>query len=95
MAWTAASFKAARPEFGKTPDAEVTLALNNAAAYCSESAFGDQYDNAISLYAAHLLSIAPGGQHSRVSSIFGKTTYIVQWEELARIYGGGPRLVGA
>jgi hypothetical protein len=97
MVWTAATFKARWAEFTPTPDATVTAVLAEAATYCDERLFGDRYDQAVGLYAAHLLSIAPFGQQARAD---GKgppgtdTTYLQQWTRLARAVAGGPWTMG-
>lgn len=94
MAWTAASFKAAKPEFRDTDDELVDTALVDAASYCSQAVFGDAYDQAIGLYAAHLLSIASSGQQARLKSDATKTTYLVQWKRLVRAVVPSAQTIG-
>ena len=95
MSWTATTFKAAKPEFGATPDAVVTTALTDAADECDERVFGATYDQAVGLLAAHKLSIAPGGQPARLKGMApGDTTYLLEWKRLARKKAGGPMVTG-
>ncbi|HSN27175.1 MAG TPA: DUF4054 domain-containing protein [Kofleriaceae bacterium] len=94
MAWTAASYKAAFPEFAATPDAQVTAALNSAALRCDSRLFGATIDDAVALLAGHLLSISPSGQQSRLDSDSADTTYYREWLKLAGVAGGGPWLAG-
>ena len=94
MAWTAATYKAAYPEFAATPDAQVTAALNSATLRCDSRLFGASIDDAIGLLAGHLLSISPSGQQSRLASDSADTTYYQEWLRLARVGAGGPWIAG-
>ena len=94
MAWTADSFRVAKPEFAEAADALVNGALADAAAYCNATVFADAYDQAIGLYAAHRLAISPFGQMARLESEKGESTYYVQWRRLARMYVPTAQTVG-
>ncbi len=94
MAWTATTFKAIYTEFANTPDATVTDALASAVAKNDLRVLGDSYDQAVALYAAHLLSIAPGGQQARLQKNSLETTYSAQWKDLARSCAGGGWTIG-
>lgn len=69
-----AGFRARFPEFRTAPDAVVTAALTAAAGETSTD-FGDSYDEAHGLLAAHKLAISPFGQSARMVSDKGETTY--------------------
>jgi hypothetical protein len=90
MAWTAASFKARRPTFNPVADAVVTSALEEAARRVDPRVFGDRTDDAVSLLAAHLLSVDPGGQAARLKSTNASTTYLEDYRRLMRERAGGP-----
>lgn len=89
MAWTAASFKARWPEFEPVADDTVTGALAEAGRRNDARVFGDRTDDAVGLYAAHLLAISPGGQQARLKSDSANTTYNREWERLAAACAGG------
>jgi hypothetical protein len=94
VAWTAATFKAAYPEFAATADTQVAAALNSAALRCDARLFGTLIDDAVALLAGHLLSISPSGQMSRLESDEADTTYHREWLKLAQVAAGGPWLAG-
>lgn len=96
MAWTAATFRAARPEFAEIADAVVTLALSDAASEVDSRVYGTTYDQAVSLLAAHKLSITPYGQGARLEpkSGDGTTTYLAEFERLTRKKAGGFWTIG-
>ena len=80
MAVTVASFKAEYQEFDATPDAVVQAKLNAAVHRLDERIFGPRYDDAVSLFAAHLLALSPGGATGRLegaasSDSWERTTY--------------------
>jgi len=68
MAVTAASLKAAWPEFDAAADALVTSKISQAERSLSESAFADSdtYDDAVTLKACHLLALTPDGRAMRL-----------------------------
>jgi len=92
--WTASTFRAAKPEFSDATDPQVETALADAGAYCNADVFGDQHDQAVGLYAAHLLAISPFGQNARLVNKQGDTTYRTQWRRLARVCTPSPQTVG-
>lgn len=94
MSWTPTTFKAAFDEFSAISDAKVTLALAEAADTCDERVFGDSYDAAVGLWAAHVLSSSPGGQQSRLASDMADTTYRQRWQQLAQRKAGGAWAIG-
>lgn len=95
-AWTAATFKAARQEFASIADASVTLALNDATSELDPRVFGDTFDQAVGLLAAHKLSVSPYGQQARLEpkSGDGTTTYHAELQRLTRKRAGGFWAVG-
>ena len=95
-AWTAASFKAARQEFANIADAAVTLALSDATSELDPRVFGDTFDQAVGLLAAHKLSVSPYGQQARLEPKTGDgtTTYHAELQRLTRKKAGGFWAVG-
>jgi hypothetical protein len=95
-AWTAASFKAARQEFATLADAAVTLALSDATSELDPRVFGDTFDQAVGLLAAHKLSVSPFGQQARLEPKTGDgtTTYHAELQRLTRKKAGGFWAVG-
>lgn len=96
MAWTAATFKAARPEFAEVADAIVTQYLADAVADNDVRVFGTTgIDAMVSLDAADRIACSPYGQQARLDpKSDGRTIYRVQWERLARDKAGGPIAIG-
>jgi len=95
MGWSAASFKAARPEFAPVADARVEAALQDAERLCDVRLFRADHDAAVSARAAHILAVSPHGMQARMEpAADGKTTYLAEWERLARARAGGPWAVG-
>lgn len=93
MAWTATTFKARWTEFAPTEDARVVAVLTAAARRCAPSVFGADTDEAVGLYAAHLLATSPHGMQARQEGD-DTTTYYAEWARLARQRAGGPWSVG-
>lgn len=83
-----ATFRTTYPELKNASDGSVNNALSGASALVSSSAFGDAYDLAHGLMAAHLLSVAPGGQGARkdpkrpAPTGWKATTYGEQYEQI-------------
>lgn len=100
MAWTATSFKARYPEFAPTPDAQVNGALADATARIDTRLLSTaNYDAAVGLLTAHLLSITPFGQQARLEgekepSGGTGSTYNSELKRLLRLAGGGPWFAG-
>lgn len=68
MTVTAASLKAAWPEFDAAADLLVTAKISQAERSLSEDAFpdSDTYDDAVTLKACHLLALTPDGRAMRL-----------------------------
>jgi len=66
MTVTAASLKAAWPEFDSAADALVTSKITQAYLSLSEATWGDLYDDAVTLKACHLLALTPDGRAMRL-----------------------------
>lgn len=95
MAWTATTFKVRWPEFAPQSDALVVAVLAEAAAECDERIFGASYDHAVGLLAAHKLGMGPFGQTARQEgNDKAKTSYLDEWNRLARARAGGPFVTG-
>lgn len=94
MATTYAGFIVERPEFAAVPEAQITAAITSATRRCNAAHFGADLDDAVSLYAAHLLSLSPFGKPARKADD-GVSSYLIEWKRLARARAGGPRTVGA
>lgn len=95
MAVTVASLRTTRPEFEGTPTAVVQAAIDDADTEVDPRVFGEKADQAVSLLAAHKLSLAPFGQQARLApklvqdSPHGTTTYGTEYDALVRQCGGG------
>ena len=94
MAYTATTFKAAYTEFANVADARVTLELANATRRCNATVFGDDFDAAVALLTAHLLSLSPFGQRGTQDETANTTRYWDEWKRLARARAGGPWVTG-
>lgn len=91
MAVTVASFQAEYPEFVATPEAVVQAKLNAAVRRLDARMLGARYDDAVSLFTAHLLVLSPGGATGRLekgatSDAWASTTY---GAELSTMLSGG------
>lgn len=86
-----AAFRVQYPEFVATADATVEAKLAAAETRTDRDAFGDDADAAQGLLAAHLLALSPFGVPARKSDST-ETTYLVEWQRLARARCGGPRV---
>jgi hypothetical protein len=94
VTWTAASFKSRWPEFVPIEDARVEAVLAEAALETDARVYGQSYDHAVGLLAAHKLAISPGGMQARLESKDGSTTYGKERAALSRKRGGGPWVTG-
>jgi hypothetical protein len=102
MSWTPDAFRARWPEFSQASDAEVNAVLTAAALRNDARIFGASYDEAVGLYAAHLLSLARYGQYGQRGSIDQKPAgsqpqpnpYLAEWQRLARMKAGGFYTIG-
>ena len=66
MTVTAASLKAAWPEFDDAADVLVTAKIARAYDSLDETTWGDLYDDAVTLKACHLLALTPDGRAMRL-----------------------------
>lgn len=100
MAVTVASLRADRPEFDPTAEAVVQAAITAAEREVDPAVFGEKTDEAVSLLAAHKLSISPFGQQARLApkaqggGLHGSTIYGVEYDALTRQCAGGFWVVG-
>lgn len=95
MAWTATTLKARFTELAPLGDSVVTAAIAEAEAECDARVFGASYDGAVGLLAAHKLSMGPGGATARQEgNDKARTTYLEEWQRLARNRAGGPWVTG-
>ena len=104
MPWTPTTFCQAYPTFQPTLDVDtakgttvVAQALATALLECDARVFGQSQDEAVRLYASHLLAIDPGGQMARLDSKAkggATSTYLDEWNSLARRKGGGAWTAG-
>ena len=107
MAVTAASLKARFNEFAATADDVVTANIAAALARTSARVFSTEatFDEAVTLRAAHLLCISPGGTTGRLEGValaspstiaadLGRTTYGATLLGMMRERAGGPHMVG-
>ena len=103
MTVTAASLKAAWPEFDAAADALVTSKIAQAERSLAESVFGDTYDDAVTLKACHLLAMMPDGRPMRLDPEgksghwgLGLTVYGQELDDMIRASTVGlARLAGA
>jgi Protein of unknown function (DUF4054) len=95
---TLALFRSTFPEFASAPDAQVSQQIAWAQFQIDPNVFGLQAEQAHGLLVAHALSLAPGGQQSRLdpktlraldaSSALETTTYgmtFVQMRQIATV----------
>lgn len=100
MPFDAATFKARYPEFAPTPDALVTATLADATARIDSRLLSTaNFNAAVGLLTAHLLSISPFGQQARLEgekepSGGTGSTYNSELKRLLRLAGGGPWTTG-
>lgn len=99
MGWTVATFKARWAEFEPTPEATVQAVLNEAARQLDARLFGDRFDDAVGLLAAHKLSISPRGQTGRKekgasTDPLAQTTYGLELITMMQGAAGGPWACG-
>lgn len=95
MAWTATTLKARYVELAPLGDPVVTAAIAEAEAECDARVFGASYDHAVGLMAAHKLTHGPGGATARQEgNDKARTTYLEEWQRLARMRAGGPWVTG-
>ena len=81
MALTVKQFKNEYPQFRQTDEALVSAKLA-AAGRRIGALWADRADDGQGLLAAHLLSIAPGGENARLQKDMGKTIYQDEYEQM-------------
>lgn len=101
MAIDADGFRVRFPEFERTPGGLIDAKLAEAELEISRAVWGAKADLGVGYLAAHLLSMAPTGQHARLVPRNAKatrrdalTTYERQYKRLLRMVSGGFRVVG-
>jgi hypothetical protein len=86
MAIVAADFVAAFPEFDEINTlvpTSVSSALARASSYCDPVVWGDRYQDAVFVKAAHLLSMTAFGENARIDAKQA-TAYGVTFKEMLR-----------
>ncbi len=68
MAVTATQIKTEFPEFANAETALIEAKIADAMALLSESAWGDDYDQAVKYKACHLLALSPTGEFARLDA---------------------------
>jgi hypothetical protein len=85
MAYSAAAFVEAFPEFATTNTAKplyVGRKLAEAATYVDPCVWpAERVEDAIYIKAAHLLSMSPHGENARLHKFSDKTLYSVLWDQ--------------
>lgn len=101
MALDADGFRLRFPEFDRTPTELVDAKLAEAELEIDRTVWGTKADLGVGYLAAHLLSIAPTGQHARLVPRNAKatredalTTYERQYKRLLKMVSSGFRIVG-
>jgi hypothetical protein len=82
-----------QPTFDLTPDALVQAKLDEAEEEIDAVVWGTKAETGHGLLTAHKLAMEPGGRDARLKNNDGKTTYGVQFDELAQRVGGAYRVV--
>lgn len=70
-----ATFRIEFPEFQSATDALVSALLARALLEVDAGGYGQRYDHAHGLLAAHYISCSPGGQMARLETDKAETTY--------------------
>lgn len=91
MALDAASFLAEYPEFSNVGTAQIEAALVHGSRKVNEL-WGDEADHGQGLWAAHVLSLSPSGQMSRLAAEKDTSTYSKAYEEAAWRVTAGDRV---
>lgn len=93
MAVTAASIRAAHPEFEPVADAVVLPVI--AAAYLAHDAtvWGDLLDVGVDLYVCDQLARSPFARHLRLAKQEERSVYQYEWERLRRQVGAAYRVL--
>lgn len=81
----AEDFKVRFPEFAKTPEPVLASTLSEAATQIQdEGRFGDLYDSAHGLLAAHALAMSPQGRQAKLDAANGMTIYRRRYLEICK-----------
>jgi len=93
MAVTATTLRTAHPEFTDSPDAVVNAAITDAQATVNETVLGDNYDQAVTLLACHLISRSPYSRDLRLPfGEYDEDGYYRRYEQLIRVAGRAYRV---
>lgn len=93
MAVTAASFKAAHPEFDNVDSDLVELKIADAEALCPESVWGDLADQGVRYRTARALALLPAGRDLKLANKDGSTVYDIDLGRLVLTVSAGGRVV--
>lgn len=95
MAVTVQSFKNAFSEFRKADSSEVEAKIGFAQQRITATVWGDKYDQGVMYLTAHLLSVAPAGQNTKLKpENAAKTVYWQEYERLRNSVVHGIRTAG-
>jgi len=102
MAIGVSEFLVRFPEFRNADHSLIDAKLIEARAQIGASVWGDLYDQGVGYLAAHLLSVAPTGQHARLIPASAKasrddslTTYEREYKRLVLVVAHGFRVTNA
>ena len=84
MSVTVQRFLKEYPEFKSTDYQLIEQRLNHAALRVNSGTFGDLEEEGVMLMTAHLLSISPSGEKSRLVKESQQTMYLREYRRLAR-----------
>lgn len=93
MVPTYSQFIARCPEFDSAPQAIVESCIAEAERQTPERVWGERQIDGIIWLAAHLLALSPQAKEMHISGTT-QTLYQARREELERIVGFGPQVVG-
>lgn len=95
MAVTVQNFRNAFEEFRKTDEELIASKLRFARQRINATVWGDIYDQGVMYLAAHLLSVAPAGQNTKLKpENAAKTVYWLEYERLRNTVTYGLRTAG-
>lgn len=93
MAVTPALMLTNHPEFEGASNALLQDAIDKATRRVNPDMFKDTTDDAIEFLACHIVALSPYGQAARLVAADRSTTYLTQYEELAREAATGYRVI--
>lgn len=82
MAINFSDFKLAYPEFAAAPNEQIESKLIAAQTFCDARVWGNRYEVAVFLKAAHLLAMSPGGEKMRLAKGSSDSVYSVQFDDM-------------